>query len=80
MHDSVPVSLDEDKDNKVVRTWGKPRDPTGLLNHAELLWCIGGYEPDRGSNVAGHRGYFLRDAGVLLNQVLHQLPLRPSHS
>ena len=61
--------MDEDKDNRVERTWGKPRDPTGLLNHAELLWCIGGYEPDRGTNVAGHRGYFLKDAGVLLNQV-----------
>jgi seryl-tRNA synthetase len=42
---------------------------TGLLNHHDLLWRIGGYEPDRGSAVAGHRGYFLRDVGVLLNQV-----------
>ena len=69
VHASVPVGIDEDKDNRVERTWGKPRDPAGLLNHAELLWCIGGYEPDRGSTVAGHRGYFLKDAGVLLNQV-----------
>jgi hypothetical protein len=30
---------------------------------------IGGFEPERGSAVAGHRGYFLRDAGLLLNQV-----------
>lgn len=27
------------------------------------------YEPERGSAVAGHRGYFLKDVGVLLNQV-----------
>jgi hypothetical protein len=39
-----------------------------LLSHHELLWRIGGYEPDRGANVAGHRGYFLKDVGVLLNQ------------
>lgn len=30
---------------------------------------IGGFEPERGSAVAGHRGYFLKDAGLLLNQV-----------
>jgi seryl-tRNA synthetase len=66
--DSVPFGNDEDKDNRVERTWGTPRDPAGLLNHHDLLWRIGGYEPERGSAVAGHRGYFLRDAGVLLNQ------------
>jgi seryl-tRNA synthetase len=66
--DSVPVSKDEDKDNRVERTWGKIRDPAGLLNHHDLLWRIGGYEPERGAAVAGHRGYFLRDVGVLLNQ------------
>ena len=35
----------------------------GLLNHHDLLWRIGGYEPERGAQVAGHRGYFLRDVG-----------------
>lgn len=40
------------------------------LTHDDLLWRIGGYEPTRGTNVAGHRGYFLRNAGVLLNQAL----------
>uniref|UniRef100_A0A7S4IPF2 serine--tRNA ligase n=1 Tax=Odontella aurita TaxID=265563 RepID=A0A7S4IPF2_9STRA len=40
------------------------------LTHDDLLWRIGGYEPQRGSNVAGHRGYFLKNAGVLLNQAL----------
>lgn len=66
--DSVPVSQDEDKDNLVVRKWGVPRDPAGMLNHHDLLWRIGGYEPERGAAIAGHRGYFLKDAGVLLNQ------------
>ena len=40
------------------------------LTHDELLWRIGGYEPTRGQNVAGHRGYFLTNAGVLLNQAI----------
>ena len=66
--ESVPVSKDEDADNLVVRKWGVPRDPAGLLNHHDLLWRIGGYEPERGVGVAGHRAYFLRDVGVLLNQ------------
>lgn len=66
--DSVPVSKDEDADNRIERTWGTPRDPAGLLNHHDLLWRIGGYEPERGAAVVGHRGYFLRDVGVMLNQ------------
>ena len=66
--DSVPVGNDEDTGNRVERKWGTPRNPEGLLNHHDLLWRIGGYEPERGQAVAGHRGYFLKDAGVLLNQ------------
>jgi seryl-tRNA synthetase len=65
---TVQVSKDEDADNLVVRTWGTPRSPEGLLNHHDLLWRIGGYEPERGVAVAGHRGYFLKDVGVMLNQ------------
>lgn len=52
--DSVPVSLDEDKDNRVERRWGTPRDPAGLLSHHDLLWRIGGYEPERGTQVLKH--------------------------
>lgn len=40
------------------------------LTHDDLLWRIGGYEPTRGTAVAGHRGYFLTNAGVLLNQAI----------
>eukprot|EP01031_Cornospumella_fuschlensis_P024926 gene24926-30114_t len=61
VHLEVPISQDEDN-NRVERTWGTPRDPAGLLNHHDLLWRIGGYEPERGAAVAGHRGYFLKDA------------------
>jgi seryl-tRNA synthetase len=64
---TVPVEQNEDF-NRIERTFGKPRSPEGLLNHHDLLWRIGGYEPERGVGVAGHRGYFLKDAGVMLNQ------------
>ena len=46
------------------------RPPKKPLTHDDLLWRIDGYEPVRGSNVAGHRGYFLKNSGVLLNQAL----------
>ena len=39
----------------------------GLFSHHELLMKIEGYDPVRGSNVAGHRGYFLTGPGVDLN-------------
>jgi len=36
---------------------------------------IGGYEPERGQAVAGHRGYFLTGPGVQLNLALQQYGL-----
>jgi len=43
---------------------------TKPLTHDDLLWRVDGYEPIRGQGVAGHRAYFLKNAGVLLNQAL----------
>lgn len=77
VHDSVPVSQDEDKDNAVVSTWGVPRSfngikyqTNGFRPHFELLEMIGAVEFEPGNDVAGHRGYFLSGPGVLLNQAL----------
>lgn len=67
--DSVPVSQDEEKDNEVVAKWGEPL-PQAARSHHELLYMIGGYEPERGARVAGHRAYFFTDVGVLLNQAV----------
>lgn len=71
--EDVPVGNDEEdkhNGNRVERVWGNhlKRDGKGLLNHHDLLWRIGGYEPERGAAVAGHRAYFLKGPGVLLNQ------------
>ena len=51
--------------------WGVPREMTReMYCHHELLWMIDGYEPERGTRVAGHRGYFLKGNAVLLNQAI----------
>jgi len=66
---SVPVDKDENN-NGIVKLHGETPSGPEYLHHHELLAMIGGYEPERGVAVAGHRAYFLRDAGVLLNQAL----------
>mmetsp|Transcript_11628 Transcript_11628/g.13469 ORF Transcript_11628/g.13469 Transcript_11628/m.13469 type:complete len:448 (+) Transcript_11628:148-1491(+) len=69
VHESVPVSDDEDN-NEIVSTWGEFKKGESFQSHHQLLWRINGYEPERGVKVAGHRGYFLKGPGVLLNQAL----------
>jgi len=41
-----------------------------IYHHDEIMKNIEAYDPERGSNIAGHRGYFLKNYGVLLNQAL----------
>jgi seryl-tRNA synthetase len=41
-----------------------------FMSHHDVLWRIGGYDPERGVQVSGHRSYFLTNAGVMLNQSL----------
>ena len=73
--DSVPISNNEDE-NAVVVTWGefdkdrKIDDTPGNAHHYKVLQWLGGYDAERGTKIAGHRGYFLTGPGVLLNQAL----------
>ncbi|PNY18339.1 Serine-tRNA ligase, cytoplasmic [Tolypocladium capitatum] len=72
VHDSVPISDNEDH-NEVLRTWapeGVAVEKRNVLSHHEVLLRLDGYDPDRGVKVVGHRGYFLRQWGVFLNQAL----------
>jgi seryl-tRNA synthetase len=72
VHDSVPVSDNEDN-NAVQRTWapeGVTVEKRPVLSHHEVLLRLDGYDPERGVKVVGHRGYFLRQWGVFLNQAL----------
>jgi seryl-tRNA synthetase len=70
VHDSVPVSSDE-KDNRIERTWG---DITAdkKYSHYDLLYMIDAVDMQRGTAVAGSRGYFLRGPGVVLQMALFQ--------
>ncbi|KAI2608336.1 seryl-tRNA synthetase [Hypoxylon fragiforme] len=72
VHDSVPISDNEDN-NAILRTWapeGVKVEKKEVLSHHEVLLRLDGYDPDRGVKVVGHRGYFLRQWGVFLNQAL----------
>lgn len=72
VHPSVPVSNNED-DNAKIREW-KPEGTTvekkDCLSHHEVLYRIGGYDPERGVKVVGHRGYCLTGMGLFLNMAL----------
>lgn len=74
VHSSVVKDTNEDN-NPVERTWGEKSDivvdgSLGRMNHHHLMKCLGMYDPERGSKIMGHRGYFLKGYGVLLNQAL----------
>jgi seryl-tRNA synthetase len=75
VHSSVTVSNTED-DNAVIRTWapeGVKVEKRDCLSHHEVLYRIGGYDPERGVKVVGHRGYCLTDYGFFLNRELPTL-------
>ncbi|CAA7394734.1 unnamed protein product [Spirodela intermedia] len=69
VHDSVPVS-DDEANNAVVRSWGERRLEDKLKNHVELVELLGIADMVKGTNVAGGRGFYLKGAGLLLNQAL----------
>ncbi|KAK4753210.1 hypothetical protein SAY87_022008 [Trapa incisa] len=69
VHDSVPIS-DDEANNAIIRTSGERRVEAKLKNHVELVELLGIADLKRGSDVAGGRGFYLRGAGVRLNQAL----------
>lgn len=72
---NVPVSQTED-DNVTLRTWfpqGQSEEPvkrTDIMPHHEVLLRLDAMDLDRGAKITGHRGYFLTNDGVDLNQAL----------
>ncbi|KAF9329327.1 Cytosolic seryl-tRNA synthetase [Podila minutissima] len=78
VHDSVPVSNNED-DNGIVKTYfhnnEAPAQRPDIYSHDEVLYRLGAYDPKRGQKIASHRGYFLTDVGVELNMALIQFGL-----
>ena len=75
VHASVPVSTTED-DNVQLKTW-HPDGPNArvekrddILSHHEVMHRLDILDQERGTKVAGHRGFFLINDGVDLNQAL----------
>eukprot|EP00388_Colpodella_angusta_P001406 GDKJ01004496.1.p1 GENE.GDKJ01004496.1~~GDKJ01004496.1.p1 ORF type:complete len:446 (-),score=137.97 GDKJ01004496.1:296-1633(-) len=78
VRDDVPISNTED-DNKVVRTWGNPAlckkvdgVTPGALRHDQILTRLKGFDPVKGAEVAGHRGYYLKGPGAMLCMAIWQ--------
>jgi seryl-tRNA synthetase len=62
-----------DADNKEVRTWGDiPKFDFQPKSHVELMLNLDMVDFDRGTKVAGFRGYFLKGDGALLQFALWQ--------
>ncbi|KAI3648415.1 hypothetical protein MP228_006269 [Amoeboaphelidium protococcarum] len=78
VHDSVPVSADENN-NAVVKVHPEGKTPEkreNILAHDQVLESLAGYDSERGSRIAGHRGYYLMNDGVDLNLALIQYGLQ----
>lgn len=75
VHDSVPVSQTED-DNAELRVWHpdgpdvKPQHRPDVLSHHEVMYRLEMVDQERGTKVAGHRGFYLTNEGLDLNQAL----------
>jgi seryl-tRNA synthetase len=64
---------ESDADNKEVRSWGeKPKFSFTPKNHVDLMQDLDIADFERGSKVAGFRGYFLKGDGALLNYAVWQ--------
>lgn len=63
-------------DNLTLRTWvpkGESEEPPireNILAHHEVLLRLDAMDLERGAKVAGHRGYYLTNEGLDLNQAL----------
>ncbi|XP_078678783.1 serine--tRNA ligase, cytoplasmic-like [Branchiostoma floridae x Branchiostoma belcheri] len=75
LHADVPISNDEDEDNRTERTNG---DCTvrKKYSHVDLITMIDGYDGERGAVTAGSRGYYMKGIAVFLEQALIQYALR----
>jgi seryl-tRNA synthetase len=68
---SVPDGV-SDEENLEIRTWGTVPVIAAPKNHIELMTALDMADFDRGTKVAGFRGYFLKNEGALLSHALWQ--------
>ncbi len=70
VHESVPVGIDE-KDNVVVRSWGKPKEFTKPpSDHIDIGLSLDLIDIERAAKVSGSRFYYLKRDLVRLNYAL----------
>ena len=73
---SVPDG-DSDEDNVEVKKWGElPSFSFTPKNHVDIMTSLNMVDFERGTKVAGFRGYFLKGDGVLLANAVWQLALK----
>lgn len=69
---SVPEG-ESDADNKEVKKWGTlPKFDFEPKSHIEIMTALDMADFERGVKVAGFRGYFLKNAGALLEMTIWQ--------
>ena len=69
---SVPDGV-SDADNKEVKTWGeKPQFTFPAKGHIDLMQTLDMVDFDRGTKVAGFRGYYLKNDAALLSFAIWQ--------
>ncbi len=69
---SVPEG-ESDKDNKEIKTWGeKPKFSFTPKSHIDLMTELDIADFERGTKVAGFRGYVLKNDGALLSFAIWQ--------
>lgn len=74
--DEVPVGKDS-AGNFEMRTWGEvPKFDFPIKTHIELGESLDIIDLERGSKIAGFRGYFLKNEGVMLQFALMQFTLQ----
>ncbi len=72
---SVPEGKD-DSDNQEIKTWGeKTKFDFTPLDHITLMTKLRMLDLERGTKVAGFRGYVLKNEGVALSLAIWQLAL-----
>jgi len=65
-----------EKDFKIIDTWGDvPKFDFDIKDHIELGNSLNLFDLERGVKVAGFRGYFLKNEGLLLQMALMNLAL-----
>ncbi len=68
---------ESDADNVEVKKWGElPQFSFTPKDHVELMTNLGMADFERGTKVAGFRGYFLKGDAVLLANAISQLALK----